>query len=76
MSLSIRSYKQCSREYLIKQLEKKIIGSGECGCCYNEKILRQKLKENGFFSYNKSYEWWEINIGPNFELVYSPIKDE
>ena len=75
MSINIRNYKQVTREYLLKILEKKKPCTEECKCCY-EKFLYQKLKENGFFSHNKSINWWQIELDSNYEFIYSPIKDE
>ena len=62
MSINRRNYKQVTRQYLLKLVENKKICSKECKCCDYEKILKQKLEENGFFSFNKTEMWWEIEF--------------
>ena len=37
----------------------------------------QKLKNVGFFSYNKSTEWWEMELDKNnWEISLKPLKNE
>ena len=76
MSVNIRNYQEVTCKYLLKILEKKKTCTEECRCCYYEKTLYQKLKEKGFFSDYKTINWWRVELDKNFEIIYTPIKNE
>ena len=56
---------------------KKIPCSTEkCSCCYFTKMLKRKLDENGFFSYNESIKCWEIEWFSNNKISVIALPDE
>ena len=60
MSLDIKFYKICGREFLMKLLQRDYCTKKECNCCIFQKIVEQKLKESVFFSYNRSVMLGEL----------------
>ena len=62
MSINRRNYKQVTCQYLLKLVENKKICSKECKCCDYEKILKQKLEENGFFFLIKQKCGGKLNL--------------
>ena len=75
MSVLVRKYKEMSRSYLLKILEKEkqnilthpIIAFGNS--------ISEDLKKSGFFDKYKDAVWWRQEICLNYNCIYHPIYD-
>ena len=76
MSLTIRNYREVTRNYLLKLLQKHEYESKNGPISVYEKNLAQDLDKVGFFSHNKKIIWWRQEIDPKtFKCFYTPILD-
>ena len=75
MSLSMRNYRELSRDYLLKILgkEKQNIETYPISAFNNS--IREDLEKAGFFNKHKKAVWWRLEIYPNCKHIYSPIYD-
>ena len=73
MSLTIRTYRECTRNYLLKLLEKQKDVDKNYPISVYEKNLVQELEKVGFFSHHKKVIWWRQEVDPKtFKCFYSP----
>ena len=74
MSLTIRNYRERTRNFLLKLLEKQKDVDKNYPVSVYEKNLAQELEKVGFFSHNKRVIWWRQEVDPKtFKCFYSPI---
>ena len=74
MSLNIKRYREVSREYLLKVIERKKKESTYYPVSLYDNNLGDDLKKSGFFDKYKKIKWWRQEICPKiFRCIYTPI---
>ena len=76
MSVSVKNYREISRSYLLKVIEKQKQGVTSYPISAFDNILAQDLERAGFFNKHKKVVWWRQEICPKtFCCEYSPIHE-
>ena len=75
MDVSMRNYREMSRDYLLRILEKEKQNKETYPISTFSSSIRENLEKAGFFKEHKRAIWWRLDIYPNCKHVYSPIYD-
>ena len=76
MSVSIKNYREVSRSYLLKVIEKQKQGVTSYPISIFDNKLADDLDKCGFFNEHKKVIWWRQEICPKtFRCVYTPIHE-
>ena len=76
ISISVKQYREVSRSYLLKVIEKQKEDVETYPISLFNKNLADDLKESGFFDKYKKVLWWRQEVCPKtFRCVYTPIRD-
>ena len=76
MSVSVRNYREVSRSYLLKVIEKQKQNITSYPVSLFNNKLADDLKESGFNDKYKKVTWWRQEICPKtFSCVYTPIHE-
>ena len=76
MSVSVKNYREVSRSYLLKVIEKQKQGVTSYPVSIFDNRLAEDLEKSGFFTDHKKVLWWRQEICPKtFRCVYSPIRE-
>ena len=76
MSIRVKNYREVSRSFLLKVIEKQKENIETYPVSLFNKNLEDDLKRTGFFDKYKKVLWWRQEICPRtFRCVYAPIHD-
>ena len=76
MSVSVKNYREVSRNYLLRVIEKQKQNITSYPVSLFNNKLADDLKESGFFDEHKKFIWWRQEICPKpFRCVYAPIHE-
>ena len=76
MSVSVKNYREVSRNYLLKVIEKQKLGVTTYPVSLFDNKLADGLKKSGFFDEYKKVIWWRQEICPKtFHCVYTPAPE-
>ena len=76
MSVSVKNYREVSRSYLLRVIEKQKEGVTSYPISLFNNKLADDLKKSGFFDEYKKVIWWRQEICPKtFCCVYTPIHE-
>ena len=76
MSIRVKNYREVSRNYLLKVIEKQKENVETYPVSFFDKNLEGDLKKTGFFDEYKKVLWWRQEICPRtFRCVYTPIHE-
>ena len=76
MSVSVKNYREVSRNYLLRVIEKQKQNVTSYPVSLFNENLADDLKKTGFFDEHKKVLWWRQNICPKtFRCVYEPIHE-
>ena len=76
MSITVKNYREVSRNYLLKVIEKRKENVETYPISLFDKYLADDLKESGFFDKYKKVIWWRQEVClKTFRCVYTPIHD-
>ena len=76
MSVSVKNYREVSRNYLITVIEKQKQAVITYPISLFDNKLADDLEKSGFFNEYKKVIWWRQEICPKtFRCVYTPIRE-
>ena len=76
MSIRVKNYREVSRSYLLKVIEKQKENVETYPMSFFDKNLEDDLKKTGFFAQHKKVLWWRQEICPRtFRCLYTPIRE-
>ena len=76
MSIQIKQYREVSRNFLLKVLEKQKKEVDTYPVSLFSNNLEDELKKAGFFDKYKKTHWWRQEVCPlTFQPIYTPIED-
>ena len=76
MSIRVKNYREVSRRFLLKVIEKQKENIETYPVSLFNKNLEADLKKTGFFDQHKKVLWWRQEICPTtFRCVYTPIRE-
>ena len=76
MSIRVKNYREVSRSFLLRVIEKQKENIETYPVSLFNKNLEDDLKKTGFFDEHKKVLWWRQEICPRtFRPLYAPIND-
>ena len=76
MSIQFKEYREVSRKFLLRVLEKQKEDNDTFPVSLFSKNLEAELRESGFFDKYKKTLWWRQEVYPiTFRPLYTPIND-
>ena len=76
MSVSVENYREVSRSYLLKVIEKQKQNVTSYPVSLFNENLADDLKKAGFFDEHKKVLWWRQNIcSKTFHCLHEPIHE-
>ena len=76
MSITVKNFREVSRSFLLKVIEKQKENIETYPVSLFNKNLEDDLKKTGFFDEYKKVLWWRQEICPKpFRCVYTPIHE-
>ena len=76
MSVLVKNYREVSRSYLLRAIEKQKQGVTSYPISLFDNKLAEDLEKSGFFNEHKKVIWWRQEICPKiFRCVYTPIRE-
>ena len=76
MSIQFKEYREVSRKFLLRVLEKQKEDNDIYPVSLFSKNLEDELRKSGFFDKYKKTLWWRQEVCPiTFRPLYAPIND-
>ena len=76
MSVSVKNYREVSRSYLLRVIEKQKKGVTTYPISLFDNKLADDLEKCRFFNEQKKVIWWRQEICPKtFRCAYTPIRE-